>query len=30
MATKKTKGIIVGYGRKSKEDRNVKNISIES
>lgn len=30
MAAKKTKGIIVGYGRKSKEDRNVKNISIES
>ncbi|GEM_PF-2174558 len=30
MAAKKTKNIIVGYGRKSKEDKNKKNVSISS
>ena len=30
MAPKKTKEIIVGYARKSKEDKNKKNISISA
>ena len=30
MTTKKTKGIIVGYGRKSKEDKNAKGISLSN
>lgn len=28
MVAKKTKGIIVGYGRKSKEEKNVKGVSL--
>lgn len=30
MATKKSKGIIVGYGRKSKEDKDAKGISLDN
>ncbi len=30
MANKKSKGVIVGYGRKSKEDRNAKGISLDN